>query len=445
MTSSVTQLSDLNKATVQKILREFFKDPDLLVTETTSLDEFLGDNDNFASEIKSWSVTVTSKDSSSNRISFVIKSSTESPLLKRFTTFVRPFAKELFWYRKVLPALTDLCPELVGISPTCYYGRSSYENIFRPKNALDNSGFVVRRMFLDKPEVGLILLGDLRSGDEPMKMLDKKLVMTFKQSKVAFEAMAKLHGSWLKWQHLVGPGRKPDSVEKEDLSGLTFSLQTMTLKSSTGSFTKSFAKLLHNQGKSELASKWEKYAKKKMLKNLKSLFSTKQESKRSALVTLCHGDLWTNNMMFSKDETKVTFLDFQVLVLLHPARDIWYFLAGTSDAEFRKAHLSQLLLAYFKVFNDYLKEVNICMTFEEFQKEILDRRDFLFMFSPGLVSMFLADEKLSLDTWRDFKEFVKKGEETVGGDPRPEDSPNLVEIRRRLTGMLQEAAEWNFI
>ena len=48
-------------------------------------------------------------------------------------------------------------------------------------------------------------------------------------------------------------------------------------------------------------------------------------------------------MLFSEDETKVTLLDFQLMTILHPARDIWYFLAGTSDAEFRRLHLTSLV------------------------------------------------------------------------------------------------------
>ena len=48
--------------------------------------------------------------------------------------------------------------------------------------------------------------------------------------------------------------------------------------------------------------------------------------------------------MFSEDETQVMLLDYQIMVRLHPARDIWYFLAATTDAEFRKAHLDDLVI-----------------------------------------------------------------------------------------------------
>lgn len=49
-------------------------------------------------------------------------------------------------------------------------------------------------------------------------------------------------------------------------------------------------------------------------------------------------------MLFSKDESKVTLIDYQQMALLHPARDIWHFLSATTDAEFRRAHLTSLVL-----------------------------------------------------------------------------------------------------
>jgi hypothetical protein len=39
----------------------------------------------------------------------------------------------------------------------------------------------------------------------------------------------------------------------------------------------------------------------------------------------------------------------------------------------------------------------------------------------------------------------KKREEEIGGLPTPEDHPMITEIRRRLVGMVLEAAEINFI
>ena len=39
-------------------------------------------------------------------------------------------------------------------------------------------------MFFAKPEVGIILLDNLCFGDHPMKMLDKRKIMTVEQSRV---------------------------------------------------------------------------------------------------------------------------------------------------------------------------------------------------------------------------------------------------------------------
>ena len=50
-------------------------------------------------------------------------------------------------------------------------------------------------------------------------------------------------------------------------------------------------------------------------------------------------------MMFSDDESRVVLLDYQLMGILHPAKDLWYFLAATTDADFRNAHLSGLVSA----------------------------------------------------------------------------------------------------
>ena len=70
-------------------------------------------------------------------------------------------------------------------------------------------------------------------------------------------------------------------------------------------------------------------------------------------------------MMFSEDESEVVLLDFQLMGLFHPAKDLWYFLSLATDADFRKAHLQDLLMDYFKVFNPYLKDAEIEMTFDQ--------------------------------------------------------------------------------
>jgi len=48
-------------------------------------------------------------------------------------------------------------------------------------------------MFFDKPETGIILLDNLRFGDHPLKMLDKKKFLTVQQSKASAHCQCSTH------------------------------------------------------------------------------------------------------------------------------------------------------------------------------------------------------------------------------------------------------------
>jgi len=44
---------------------------------------------------------------------------------------------------------------------------------------------------------------------------------------------------------------------------------------------------------------------------------------------------------------------------------------------------------------------------------------------------------------RAFKDLEKKRDKAMGGEPKPDDHPHVVELRRRLVGLLEECAEYN--
>ena len=56
----------------------------------------------------------------------------------------------------------------------------------------------------------------------------------------------------------------------------------------------------------------------------------------------------------------------------------------------------------------------------------------------------LSPNQVSLDSLDAISRLNRKREEEIGGDPKPDDHPMLVEIRRRLVGTILEAAEVNF-
>lgn len=442
----VTCTSDLNHDTVEKILQDFFTDSSVKITEMSGNEKFLGTNENYSSDITGINVSFKTGDGTETTLSLVIKTTLEIAFIKRLSTFVRQFAKEIFWYKRGLPTLEKVCPELKDLAPICYYGYSSYEDrMFRPKNALDRSVLVVRRMFTNKPEIGIILLGNLKSGDQPLKMLDRKVLVTPDQCRVVFQALAKLHGSWLKWRNKAKAEETLDGIRDVDVKSLEFQTQPWMIKPSLSSNHKIVYGLLESHAEPELAQRWSKYSKEKMFHRLMEILTPESEKARSKIVTLCHGDLWINNMMFSQDETKVTFLDFQIMQILHPARDIWYFLAGATDGDFRREHLHDLLKDYFQVFQVYLVESGISLTFEEFEKEVLDRRDFLLLYTVSFMPTFMATEKIEFNSFGDMKELTKRREVEIGRATGPGDTENLLEIRRRMINMIEEAADCGFI
>ena len=55
---AVTLPTDLDKDSIEIILQDFYKDPKLKVTHVSGQETFLGDNEQFNSVIKSWTVTL---------------------------------------------------------------------------------------------------------------------------------------------------------------------------------------------------------------------------------------------------------------------------------------------------------------------------------------------------------------------------------------------------
>ncbi|KAK7872625.1 hypothetical protein R5R35_001962 [Gryllus longicercus] len=88
---------------------------------------------------------------------------------------------------------------------------------------------------------------------------------------------------------------------------------------------------------------------KALLENaLQSLFELVKPSEKFRN-TVCHGDLWRNNIFFRGDENKVEarLVDFQFIRYSPPANDIVCFLHLTTSRSFRKEYTSALLSCYY--------------------------------------------------------------------------------------------------
>ncbi|KAK0074728.1 hypothetical protein PV326_012209 [Microctonus aethiopoides] len=78
---------------------------------------------------------------------------------------------------------------------------------------------------------------------------------------------------------------------------------------------------------------------------------------------LCHGDLWTNNILFEYDSTKkpnnCCLIDFQLARYNPPAHDILCFLQFTTTRKFRDNYADELFKIYYQTLAELLTEVNL--------------------------------------------------------------------------------------
>ncbi|XP_047138395.1 uncharacterized protein LOC105848773 [Hydra vulgaris] len=296
-------------------------------------------------------------------------------------------------------------------------------------------------------EKGILILKNLTQGNKPMKLLDKRRLLSYNQAKVALETLARFHGVWLKWVHLAKTQKdfaktfKPEYAEE-----CCIAMKDIILNRLLKTCTKIVTSLLRNENISEvIIQKWITYGETQMLQNLIYGMDSKIEKYRSKILTMCHGDFWCNNMLFNEDESYVTLIDYQMMSFYHPALDIWYMLSISTDREFRKVHLRNLLQDYFKVFVSYAKDAGVEISFEEFEAEVNIRRDVMLSFGLTIMSNVLSPFQIDFGGWRSIAEITKKHEREVGGAPKPDDHPMIREIRRRVLGLVLEAEEVGFI
>merc|ERR1712126_49905 len=104
-----------------------------------------------------------------------------------------------------------------------------------------------------------------------------------------------------------------------------------------------YVKLARNHGlKPETITRLKTAVKNKIFDDIETILAPELED--SKVKTMTHGDFWVNNMLFSSNDPndkdlKVTLIDFQLMALSHPGKDLWYLLYCNVDKEFRAKHL----------------------------------------------------------------------------------------------------------
>lgn len=113
---------------------------------------------------------------------------------------------------------------------------------------------------------------------------------------------------------------------------------------------------------------------------------------------LCHGDLWTNNFMYSHDEhnniQKLLMVDYQICHWTSPAIDLLFLLVESPELELKVKEFDTFVHYYHTHLIANLKKLNYTKkapTLISLQIEILQRASISVMLTTGHMAAVLLD------------------------------------------------------
>lgn len=468
--SDIRTTRDLTDDGIRDILRRHTRDHGLEMISTGKLEDMSGLNDAFNSSICSLDVRAKyrkspDKDQTEEDFHFVIKSPPQSSFIKMLHKFTRPFYNEVAWYMDLVSILELANGKgcLESILPKCYHAYSTYymEEAQRgDRTPCCEANFPWWcYMPCKKAEEGILILENIKFREAKYQMYDKAVPLNLGHVQLVMRALANFHGMWLRYKFKAQAGQLNDG--DEDNSVVAMSWEAFEKRHNT---QKRMPKLVYQQLK--------KVAKRTVLRILAKCGAEEDENagkcrrffnhtaKRmlnecltmepTPVYTLCHGDFWSNNILFSyKEEDLVAaeqppatpqdliIIDYQLINVGHPCYDLVYFLYLNTDLAFRDAHLQDILRLYYDTFANYFDD-NLKYTYEQFMKDYNWYRAIGFTTACSVMPNVLSDNKVDLEgnAITAFAELQRKQEEDM------EDDNNLRgrEIRRRIVDLVHEMA-----
>jgi len=443
----VEKVEDLNATVLQDILRQSLGNPSILVTNVEDPEVLGGINDNYASDLRKIVVTVEGD----KKRYLVIKAALQTAaawgnvILGLFI-----FYRESFWFDTAIPELVKLvsaeqAQALMEVVPRVHYAYCNYqmEDI--------SGGFLSRAITMTSKakEKGIILMENLKEGGEDIYVDLKEIECTngggvkTAHMRMLLEGLAQFHGAWMVW---IRRGEGMGDISKQQI--LNFFRQPAAYKWRW--LWKLSIKRVMNYYTVLAEAKNDQSAKEKVEAFINSPESVDRFMKAfdyqdSKFKTMCHSDLWSSQIMFALhgdgSPKRVKILDYQGLVLGHPAQDIWGIIYSATDAEYRAAHLEDDLRAYYTVLSGYM---DTTVDYTEFRQELEERR-IMGMVMNGIFCVITLSPTKMPSPATETSKFSAAFKEILKAEDIPEDHPDLREIRRRMMSNMKEMVELGLI
>lgn len=456
----IKSVAQLNEEAIRDILRSKTGDQELTLDNVGPLEDMSGTNDAFNSSICSMQVTANptkNKDNSEGGESekksfyFVIKSPPKASFIKMMHKITKPFLNEVTWYLDMLGqmSLVEGAVTLPGRPlhtqcPTVYHAYSNYYS----GEAANSCGGCPWFCWLPfrAAERGVIVMENVKK--RGYVMFDKMRILPLDHFLLTITNLAHFHGRWLAYKWLGQAGQLPDQAwslkQFQEALNTQRRVPKFVYNQLMNGTHKTVRRILQLENREELMDKVDKFFKVSARQQLDQMIGNVS----TPIDTCCHGDFWSNNIMFKYDgDGKVAetiLVDFQLINYGHPAYDVLYMLYISTDLEFRDQHMAACLEAYWTTLQTYLDQFKPKgFEYDEaaFHADIKTYKTIAFVLATTLLPNVLSGSQAEMDGVMALREIQRKQAAELE-DPN---NPNSKEIKRRVVGLVHELARDNII
>jgi len=470
----IKTIKQLSEETVRDILRASQRDSQLQIVTMGQLTDMSGTNDAFNSSICSLEVTAgmagktdgegeekqatnngdikvgNGNDSTSQKtFHFVIKSPPNQAFIRLMHKLTKPFLNEVTWYLELLKQISLLkqqLPEplnsrslsLARQCPVVYHAHSNYYS-GEASNSCTACPWFCSLPFR-KAEEGILVMENVKK--RGFVMFDKMRILPLDHFLLAMTNLAHFHGRWLAYRWKLESGE----LSGEDVWSLEKFKSALDTQKRAPQFV--YKQLLNGTAKTtkkilELEDRQD------LIPNVRQFFNVtaRQQLNRfmgnvvTPIDTCCHGDFWSNNIMFKYDQegkvAETILVDFQLINYGHPAYDVLYLLYLSTDSQFRSQHMEDYLHQYWETLNEYIDKFAPADTkydWQDFQNDLNTYKTIGFVLATTLMPNVLSETQLEAGGLMAIREMQRK----QAAELQDDENRASKEIRRRITGLVEE-------
>jgi len=456
---------DLSEDNVRDILRYSLREDSLRVSHLGELTDMSGTNDAFNSSICRLEVSVERKPTENSGATnagkagdeatrgeestfhFVVKSPPKASFIRLIHKMSKPFLNEVTWYLELLKQM-DLIEndfddkefKVSNIVPKCYHAYSNYYWGEASQACLRCPWFL--SLPCRSAEEGILVMENVTK--RGFKVYNKMDILPLDHFLVVMQNLAHFHGRWLAYRWLGEAGKLPQGAWSPDCFKESLNTQKripkFVYRQLLNGSEKTIQRILELEGKTEYLDRIRKFFRVTARTKLNQFMG--EES--TPIDTCCHGDFWSNNIMFKYNEESgavqdIVLVDFQLINYGHPAYDILYLLYLSSDLEFRDSNMEQCLQHYWNTFKPYLDKYspqNLKYGWGEFMADIQSYKCIGFVTAATVLPNVLSDTQLEAGGLLALRDMQRKQAAELA-DP---DKPTSREIKRRIIGLVTELA-----